>query len=315
LPDELRDLIDRKAEGNPFFVEEIIRSLVETRIIVRRENGVALSRQLTAIDVPDAIEDVIWARLERLDPDARRLLQSGSVIGRDFARSLLDRLEDSHRTEEILRELKATELIYEKLIPEPAYTFKHALIHDVTYNSMGEAQRRELHRRTGHLIEEIYADRLTEHYGVLAYHFSRAEDWRKAHDYLVKAAQNAALSFAPLEALNFYDEALMAARSIGDGIGDPATLIAIHQAKAGLYFVTSQFDRSRAEAEQVLPLARLIANHVKEAEALAAIAWAATWSRELHDAIDYANKALAVAEPAGPTAVQPRRQFTIGFVR
>ena len=316
LPEELRALIDRKAEGNPFFVEEITRSLLEAKIIVRRPDGVALSRPLKAIDIPDTLEDVIMSRLERLDEDARRLLQLGSVIGRVFARRLLDRLEpSSQRTPELLHELKATEFIYEKLIPEPAYTFKHALIHEVTYNSMGEAQRRELHRRTGDLIEELYADRLSEQYGVLAYHFSRAEDWKKAHEYLVKAAQQAALSFATLEALNLYDEALSAARLIGDGIGDPSVLIGIHQAKAALYFVTSQFDRSRAEAEQVLPLARLTSNSLKEAEALAAIAWAATWSRDLDGAIDSASKALQVAEPAGATAVQGRAHFTIGFVR
>src|SRR5262245_58962318 len=318
LPDELRALIDRKAEGNPFFVEEIVRSLIETGAVVRNEDGagVVLSRPLKAIDVPDTIEDVILTRIERLGEDARRLLQVGSVIGREFARLLLDRLqEDLERTAEILRELKATEFIFEKLLPEPAYTFKHALIHEVTYNSIGEAQRRELHRRTGNLIEEIYADRLAEHCGVLAYHFFRAEEWKKALDYLLKAAQQAALSFATLEALNLYDEALTAVRSLGGGMGDPYTLIPIHQAKAALYFVISQFDRSRAEAEQVLPLARLITNRVKEAEALAAIAWAATWSRDLDDAIDYANKALAVAEPAGATAVQARAHFTIGFVR
>jgi tetratricopeptide (TPR) repeat protein len=296
-------------------VEELTRSLLEANIVVRSDDEVVLSRPLRAIDIPDTIEDVLVTRIERLGEDARRLLQSGSVIGRNFARRLLDRLEDSQQTPGILRELKATEFIYEKLVPEPAYTFKHALIHEVTYNSIREAQRRELHRKTGHLIEEMYADRLSEQYGVLAHHFSKAEDWKKALEYLVKAAQQAALSFATLEALHLYDEALNAARSIGEGLGDPATLIAIHQAKASLYFVSSQFDRSRAEAEQVLPLARLIANPVKEAEALAAIAWAATWSRDLDGAIDSATKALGVAEPAGADAVQAQAHYTIGFLR
>jgi tetratricopeptide (TPR) repeat protein len=314
LPEDLRVLIDRKAEGNPFFVEEITRSLLESGVIVRREDDVTLTRQLNAMDIPNTIEDVILSRLERLNQDARRLLQSGSVIGREFARRLLDRLENTRRTPDLLRELKATEFIYEKLIPEPAYIFKHALIHEVTYNSMEEARRRQLHCRTGELIEEIYGDRLSEQYGVLAYHFSRGEEWSKALEYLLKAAQQAALSFATLEALNLYDDALDAARSIGAGIGDPSTLISIHQAKAALYFVTSQFDRSRAEAEQVLPLARLISNPLKEAEALAAIAWAATWSRDLDGAINSASKALVVAERAGATAVQARAHFTIGWV-
>ena len=315
LPKDLRVLIDRKAEGNPFFVEEIARSLLETGVIVRNENGVELTRPLNAIDVPDTIEDVILGRIGRLQEDVRRLLQYASVIGREFARRLLERLQNNpERSAEILRELKATELIHEKPLVEPVCIFKHALIHEVTYNSLAEADRREHHRRIGISIEELYADRLAEHYGVLAHHFSRAEEWDKAIEYLVKAAEQAAQSFATREALNLYDRALAASRRIG-GVTNPSTLIAIHQAKANLYFVTSEFERSREEAEHVLPLARLTANAVKEAEALAAIAWAQTWSRDLDGAIASANQALAVAEPAGATAVQARAHFNIGWVR
>jgi DNA-binding NtrC family response regulator/tetratricopeptide (TPR) repeat protein len=316
LPSELRALIDRKAEGNPFFVEEIARSLLETGVVVRNDDGVTLARPLNAIDVPDRIEDVIRARIGRLDEDVRRLLQLASVIGREFSRRLLDRLhDDSERTVEILRELKAAEFIHEKPIPEPVCIFKHALIYQVTYASLGESERREQHRRIGIAIEELYADRRSEHYGVLAHHFSRAEEWVKAIEYLVKAAQQAAQSFATREALNLYDQALAASRRMSEGVRDPSMLIAIHQAKASLFFVTSEFERSREEAEYVLPLARLTGDAVREAEALAAIAWAETWSRKLEQAIAFANQALAVAERAGATAVQARAHFTIGWVR
>jgi tetratricopeptide (TPR) repeat protein len=275
-----------------------------------------LARPLSAIDVPDRIEDVILARIGRLSEDVRRLLQLASVIGREFSRRLLDRLQfNPELTVEILRELKATEFIHEKPIPEPVCIFKHALIHQVTYASLGESERREQHRRIGIAIEELYADRPSEHYGVLAYHFSRAEEWAKAIEYLLKAAQQAAQSFATREALSLYDQALAASRRMSDGVRDLSMLIAIHQAKANLFFVTSEFERSREEAEHVLPLARLTGDGVKEAEALAAIAWAETWSRKLDQAIVSANQALAVAERAGATAVQARAHFTIGWVR
>ena len=316
VPSELRELIDRKAEGNPFFVEEIARSLLETGVLIRNRHGVQLMQPAAEINVPDRIEDVILARIGRLDAVVRRLLQTASVIGREFPRRLLDRLyaNPAHMAE-ILRELKATELIHEKPLPEPVCIFKHALIHDVTYASLSEADRREQHRRIGISIEELHGDRLAEYYGVLAYHFSRAEEWWKAIQYLLKAAQQAAQSFATREALNLYDQALAASRRMSETGGDVATLIAIHQAKANLFFVTSEFERSREEAEHVLPLARLTGNAVKEAEALAAIAWAETWSRHLDRAIVSANQALAVAEPAGATAIQARAHFTIGWVR
>jgi len=146
------------------------------------------------------------ARIDRLADAPKKTLQLASVIGREFTRRLLDRIADLRgRTEDFLRELKAIELIYEKsFFPELAYMFKHALTHDVAYNSLLVQRRRELHRLIGLVIEELYADRLSEHYEVLAHHFSRAEDGAKALDYLLKSAEKAANAFASREALALY---------------------------------------------------------------------------------------------------------------
>src|SRR4029079_18937322 len=144
-----------------------------------------------------------------------------------------------------------------------------------------DAERRADHARIGEAVEQLYADRPSEHYGVLAHHFTQAERWAKALDYLLAAAQHAEHTFATREALALYDEALRAAGRLSGGVGDPATLIKIHEAKARLYFVTSDFERSAAEGERILPLARLTGDRKKEAEALAIIAWASTWSRKI----------------------------------
>jgi tetratricopeptide (TPR) repeat protein len=172
-----------------------------------------------------------------------------------------------------------------------------------------------LHARIGETIELVYADRLSEHFGVLAYHFTRARQWTKALEYLLAAARQAEQSFATREALALYDEAKSAAEQQAGGIANAATLIAIHESKARLYFVRSDFEQSRAEAERILPLARLTGDAVKEGEALATIAWASTWGRNLDSALRFARAALMVAEPAGALAVQGRAHFTIGFVR
>jgi predicted ATPase len=138
LPQELKSLIVKKAEGNPFFVEEVVKSLQEVGAIRREGERYLLARRLEEIFVPDTIQDVIMARIDRLDEAAKKTLQLASVIGREFTRRLLDRIADIRdRTEGILRELKAIELIYEKaLFPELAYMFKHALTHDVVYHSL-----------------------------------------------------------------------------------------------------------------------------------------------------------------------------------
>ena len=126
------------------------------------------------------------ARIDRLEESSKKTLQLASVIGREFTRRLLDRIADIRgRTEEFLRSCTAIELIYERrLFPELAYMFKHALTHDVAYNSLLVQRRKELHRIIGLAIEELYADRLAEHYEVLAYHFLRGEEWSRALHYL-----------------------------------------------------------------------------------------------------------------------------------
>ena len=205
------------------------------------------------------------ARIDRLEEAPKRTLQLASVIGREFTRRLLDRIADIRdRTEEFLQELKAIELIYEKSVfPELAYMFKHALTHEVAYNSLLVQRRKELHRLIALAIEELYADRLAEQYEVLAYHFARGEEWAKALEYLLKAAEKAAQAFATREAIALYDQALEAAGQLGDAV-DTKTLMAIHQAKAHLYFVLSDFERSRAEGERLLTLARQAGDRVSE---------------------------------------------------
>ena len=132
---------------------------------------------------------------------------------------------------------------------------------------------------------------------------------------LLAAAQQAEANFATREALALYDDARRATEQMAGGVGDTDTLIRIHEAKARLYFVTSDFVQSAAEGERILPLARLTGNKIKEAEGLAIIAWGSTWGRNLDAAIRFSREAIAVGEQAGALAAQGRAHFTIGFVR
>ena len=317
LSPDLHQLVDRKTEGNPFFVEEVLRSLEERGLLERGDDGVGLAQPTATFDVPDRVQDVLRSRLERLDPASRDLLLIAAVIGREFPRRVLEQVVPpaSPPFDDRLGALRTAELIYTARVwPEVVYAFKHALTHEVAYQAQTEPERRAQHARIGEAIEQVYADRVS-HFGVLAHHFTQARRWDKALAYLQAAAQQAERTFATREALALYDEALQAAARLGGGAGDPNTRIAIHEAKARLYFVASEFEQSAAEGERILPLARLIGNRGKEAEALATIAWASTWNRNIDAALRFAGEALAVAEPAGALAVQGRANLVIGFVR
>ena len=169
-----------------------------------------LAKRLEEIVVPDTIQDVIMARIDRLEEAPKRTLQLASVIGREFTRRLLDRIAEIRaQTEALLRELKAIELIYEKSVfPELAYMFKHALTHEVAYNSLLIQRRKELHRLIALAIEELYADRVADQFEILAYHFTKGEEWAKALEYLLKTAEKASQAFATREAVVLYDQAL-----------------------------------------------------------------------------------------------------------
>ncbi|MFQ5946585.1 MAG: alpha/beta fold hydrolase, partial [Anaerolineae bacterium] len=198
VPAEVRELITRKAEGNPLFIEELSKALVEDGTLQRANGGYRLTRALGELAIPNTIQGVIMARIDRLPEASKMALQIASVIGREFTARLVERvLEMEREAGQALGELRAVELIYEKAIyPELAYMFKHALTHDVAYESLLKQRRKTLHRRTGEVIEELYAERLPEFYETLAWHYTQGETWPKAVDYLLKAAEKARAQYA-----------------------------------------------------------------------------------------------------------------------
>ncbi len=316
LPDELAGLIVGKAEGNPFFVEEVVRTLRETEAIARQTDGYVMPGSLDEISVPDGIREVLMARIDRLAEGPKRTLQLASVIGREFTGRLLEELAGSDEdTKGSLRELKATELILEKrLFPEATYSFGHALTQEVTYSSLLQRRRRTLHRRTGEVIESLGAKRLAEQYAVLAHHFLRGEEWGKAFEYLCKAASKAARDFATREAIALYGQALEVTERLGDAVA-PTQVMDIHEARSALAHVVSDYAGSRAEAEQMLVLAQGAGDRVREGKALALIAWACTWSRDLDEAIASASQAIEVAKPLDESFVLGRAHYITGFVK
>jgi transcriptional regulator with AAA-type ATPase domain/tetratricopeptide (TPR) repeat protein len=208
-----RSVTDR-TEGNALFVEETVRALVETGVVVGTAGAYRLTGPVETIEVPQTIQALLAVRIDRLPPEDRRLLQSAAVIGRDVPLGLLHALsgpEDEEALQTGLQRLQAAEFLYEvSLAGEPGYTFKHALTHEVAYAGLPEAERRRLHARVVEAIETRYVDRLDEQTEQLAHHALRAELWDRALSLSRQAGDRAAARCALREAAAAFEQALVA---------------------------------------------------------------------------------------------------------
>ncbi len=207
----LKRLLTTRTEGNPFFLEESVRTLVETKVLAGAAGAYRLTSAPENPQIPATAQAVIAARIDRLDPKDKRLLQAASVIGKDVPLALLDAIGDVS-DEELRRglaRLQAAEFLYEaRLFPEVEYTFKHALTHEVTYTSLLLDRRKVLHERTADAIEAAYAGRLAEHYGELAHHYGRSTNTTQAVRYLQLAGQQSVQRSANAEAAGHFAAAL-----------------------------------------------------------------------------------------------------------
>ena len=302
LPEEIVDIWCARAEGNPFYVEEVVRSLKESGAVRLSGERLRAGPGSTRSSSPSTIQDVIMARIDRLDEAPKKTLQLASVIGREFTRRLLDRLaETGEPTDELLRELKAIELIYEKQprLPEPAYMFKHALTQDVAYNSLLRERRKELQRSIGRAVEELYAERLAEHCEMLAHHFSKAEEWDKALDYLLEAARRRSMPLPCGRRSRSTPRPWRRPGRLGEQV-PAARVMAIHRTCADLFYTSVTTSTARREADDLLDLARRSGDQRSEAGALVQSAWATVWMEDFPGGLERAAEAIAGGERRGP---------------
>ena len=211
-----RFLIER-TEGNPFFLEESVRALVETGVLVVERSAYRLAKPLVSLQVPATVQAVLAARIDRLPPDEKRLLQAAAVIGTNVPFTLLQAIAEV--PEEPLHlgltHLQAAEFLYKtRLFPEIEYTFKHALTHQVAYESLLQERRRALHARIVEAIEALTGDRVAEQVERLAHHALRGEVWDKALAYFRQAGEKALARSAYREAVGAFEQALSALRHL-----------------------------------------------------------------------------------------------------
>src|SRR5499427_96079 len=211
--EDLKRLLIGRTQGNPFFLEETVRALVETHALTGERGAYQLAGQIQHLQLPATAQAILAARIDRLTPEDKRLLQAAAVVGKDVPFALLQAIaeepEDSIR--QSLTRLQAAEFLYEvRLFPELEYTFKHALTHEVTYGGLLNDRRRSLHAQIVVMTERLHADHLDEHVERLAYHAVRGEVWQKAVSYRQQAGARAQDRAAFGEAVAHFEQALEA---------------------------------------------------------------------------------------------------------
>ena len=202
VPQELKSFANVRAEGNPFYLEEVVNSLLESGILRRRNGGWEVTTAISDSIIPSTVQGVISARVDRLESKMKRILQEASVIGRAFLYELLKRITefkgeiDSH-----ILSLERLDLVRAiSFYPRLEYMFKHALTQEAVYRSLLKKDRREIHKTIGIVIEELFSNRLSEFYEALAFHFSQGKSLQKAVYYFMKAGEKGLDKYALEEA-------------------------------------------------------------------------------------------------------------------
>ncbi len=209
IPTELKRFVQEKVEGNPFYVEEMINSLIESETLVRDDDVWKVARPITASEISSTIHGVIAGRIDRLEKEAKQIIQEASVIGRAFLYEILMRITQlQDHIDKSLSGFERLDLIRTQSVqPDLEYVFKHALTQEVVYNGLLKKERRKIHERIGLVMEQLFADRLSEIYETLAYHFTQAQSLHKAVGYLIKSGEKSLKRYALEESHQYYKEA------------------------------------------------------------------------------------------------------------
>ncbi|MBI1930241.1 tetratricopeptide repeat protein [Candidatus Poribacteria bacterium] len=251
LPEAVKASILQKAEGNPFFVEEVLRSLIDSGVVYRDGERWVAKADVEKTAVPDTIPSVIMARIDQLDDEVKYVVQSAAVIGRLFRHKLLGYITQLERNlDGYLWQLEERDLVYEeRAIPEVEYSFRHALTQETAYNTILSRRRREFHRQVGEGYEALYASRIEEYYEELAYHYSRSDDKGKALHYLVKAGDKSKEAFANEAAIAYYHQAL---KLMDEVRAEPALRGHIYQNLGEIYFPLTKHEEALESCRKAL---------------------------------------------------------------
>jgi len=309
-----RLLIDR-TDGNPFFLEETVRTLVENGTLAGEQGDYRLAQAVQVIEVPSTVQAVLAARIDRLAPEDKRLVQCASVIGEHVSVGLLEavaRVPPDEVRDELAR-LLAGEFLYEsRAFPEPEYVFKHGLTRLVAYNSLLHERRRALHARVVEYIEGQYPDRLVEHVERLAEHARRAELWNRATRYLRQAGEKAFAHSANREAVAWFEQALQALGHLAETTETQAARVDMHLGLRNALTLLGEHERTLEHLRQAEWLAERAGDPARLGRVLSFKANALLLLGRHEQAIDAGRRARAVADERGDVPLRTATDLYLG---
>ncbi|RME44244.1 MAG: hypothetical protein D6796_12005, partial [Caldilineae bacterium] len=305
LPDTLERLILSRSEGNPLFMEEVLRSLIEDGTLVKEDDTWTMTRPVTEIDIPETLTGVLTARIDRLDEPVKRTLQIAAVIGRVFSYTVLtgvtgDITDDKQELNDYLATLVAAELIRERTADadgDREFIFKHVLTHETAYNTLLLQQRRAYHKRIADYMAPMYYLKGEEYASIIAHHYEQGEVWHRALTYLIRAAEASTTTFDNINAVHFYNRALNIARLVEDL--KPPTLIQIYEGRGNVYKRLGKMDEAQADFEKTLQLAKEGHNLPAQMRALGELGKLLTSREKFSQAAPYFEEALRIARQTG----------------
>jgi class 3 adenylate cyclase/tetratricopeptide (TPR) repeat protein len=310
-------LLIARTEGNPFFLEESMRTLVETGVLVGESGAYRLAQALPTIQMPATVQAVLAARIDRLPAEAKHLLQTAAVIGHEVPLAVLQAIADGaeealHRS---LTQLQGAEFLYEtRLFPEREYTFKHALTHEVAYSSLLQERRRVLHARIVAALEALYADRLAEQVDRLAHHALRGEVWDKAVTYCQQARARVWDCAAFREAVVYGEQALQALTHLHESSDTRGLAVEIRHALASALSQLGEYGQCHVLLGEAETLARALDDRAQLVRVLATMADVRRLTGDPDGAIAAGQQALDLAAALGERALQEQASLRLGRV-
>ncbi len=312
----LNQLLIAQTEGNPFFLEESVHTLVETHVLTGARGAYRLAKPIETIQVPPTVQAILAARIDRLPPEEKRLLQAAAVVGKDVPFPLLQAIAElpGGDLRQGLTHLQAAEFLYElSLFPDPEYTFKHALTHEVASGSLLHERRRALHAKIVDTIEALYPDRLVEHMERLAHHAFRGEVWEKARTYLRRAGFKAAGRSAYREAGDCFERALEASRYLPQDRATVEEAIELRFALRNALWPLGEFARILPHLHDAQEAACTLGDQPRLGRAFSYLTQYFWMVGEHIQAIEAGQRALAIAGALGDIEVQVPTNLHVGL--
>jgi class 3 adenylate cyclase/tetratricopeptide (TPR) repeat protein len=311
----LKRVLSQRTEGNPFFLEESVRTLVESQVLVGEPGAYRLARTPVSVQVPATVQAVLAARMDRLPAEDKALLQTAAVIGKDVPFPLLQAIAElpEEALYGALTHLQAAEFLYEaSLFPDLEYTFKHALTQEVAYGSLLQERRRALHARIVEAIERLYPDRTDEQVERLAYHAPRGEVWEKALAYFRQAGAKAAARSAHREAVGCFEQALVALQHLPECQDTCEQAIDLRFSLRNALLPLGEHGRTFEHLRAAQTLAEALRDERRLGRAFAYLAEYFRLTGELDHAVESGERALAVATTLGDFPLQVMANIFLG---